>query len=167
MTTDETIALIIVAFIAAVFILYRRWYNRQRKIYVASDEVIGGYRLRIVEHNPRTNDAEVLVNIFHPSKKPHIEALAIEFIDQKRNFEVISLNDLLAEVVPLKFTEDERAAGVRFYKSDFLKAIRNHEIKLYRFRFVWLMNNGTKLKTREMAISVKYIFFKPDTGFFN
>jgi hypothetical protein len=167
MTTDETIALVFIIIVAGIFILYRRWYNRQRKIYVASDEVIGGYRLRIVEHNPRTNDAQVLLNIYHPVKKPDIDEVTVEFIDQQRNFEEIKLNELLQEDLPLKTAEDERAVGIRFFKSDFLKAIRNREIKLYRFRFVWVMSSGKKLKTHEMAISVRFIFFKPDSGRFN
>ncbi len=164
---EETIAIIFILFVIGAFILYRRWFKSREKIYTASDEVIGGYRLRIIEHNPRTNDAQVVIHIQHPMKELDIEEVFIEFISRGREFQLFSIADFFEEEIPVKYAEDQRSASIKFYKSEFLRHIRNRDIKLYRFRFVWIKHNGNKLKTHEMAISARYIFFKPDSGIFN
>ncbi len=164
---DETIAIVFILFVIGAFILYRKWFNRRKKIYVASDEMNGGYRLRIVEFNPRTDDAQVLLSISHPSKTLDIDHTAIEFISPKREFQTIKLEELMEEEIKINYDESHQSARLKFYKSDMLRGIRNREIKLYRFRFVWQMESGSKFKTHEMAISARYIFFKPDSGFFN
>lgn len=164
---DETIAIVFILFMIGAFILYRKWYKRQKKTYMASDEVIGGYQLRVIEHNPRTNDAQVVLHLSHPANMFQVESVAVEFIDSKRNFEAFELRALIEEDMIPKLADDKQSALVKFYKSDFLRGIRNNEIKLFRFRFVWQLMDGKKLKTHELAISARYIFFKPDSGFFN
>ncbi len=167
MSNDETIAIVFILFVIGAFILYRRWYNAQKKVYVPTDEVIGGYNLRIVEHNPRTNDAQVVLHCAHPSKAIDFDRIEVEFIDPKRNFQAFELTSFIDEDISLKRSEDGLAVLAKFYKSDFLRAVRNNEIKLYRFRFNWVLKGGTKFKTHELAISARYIFFKPDSGHFN
>lgn len=164
---DETIAIVFILFMIGAFILYRKWHKRQKKTYMASDEVIGGFQLRVIEHNPRTNDAQVVLHLSHPTNVLQIESVAVEFIDKKRNFETFELSGFLEEDMFPKLADDKQSALVKFYKSDFLRGIRNNEIKLFRFRFVWQLMDGKKLKTHELAISARYIFFKPDSGFFN
>lgn len=164
---DETIAIIFILFVIGAFILYRKWFNRRKKIYLASDEMNGGYRLRIVEHNPRTDDAQVLLSITHSAKPIQLNDVSIEFIRPDRDFHSIRLEELIEEKISINYTENRRSARLKFYKSDMLRGIRNREIKLYRFRFVWHLSPGVKYKTHEMVISARYIFFKPDSGFFN
>jgi hypothetical protein len=167
MSNDETIAIVFILFIIGAFILYRKWYSSRKKVYIPSDEIIGGYRLRIVEHNPRTNDAQVVLHCSHPFKPIDLERIEVEFIDPKRNFLQYELTSFIDEDISLRRSDGDLAVSAKFYKSDFLRGVRNNEIKLYRFRFNWVLTSGSKLKTHEMAISARYIFFKPDSGFFN
>jgi len=164
MTVDQ-IAIIVLVLLFAIGLSLRNWFkNRQKKLLI-SRQYLAGKILSVIEHNPEKPEA--LIEISLKGQKLSSERFGIEFISRKRDLVQYYFHGLeLINKADDKNSEDNQSVFLLDKKS-FLFAIKNLEIKLYRFRFFIKLEENSLLKTPELAFSSKTLLFKPDTGKYN
>lgn len=164
---NEIIALIATAILIGSGLLFRRWYLSLPRTYKVSEQWWGTYGLSVIEHNPRFETATI--EIICESKTPMaaVDDTGAEFISKKRDFTRISLSDMGIDEVAINATADNCSVSFMFEKRDFMRGIRNKEIKFFRFRFFVKLQTGTVLKSPDFAFSSKHMLFRPDSGKYN
>jgi len=164
---QETILILIMSILVGGALLFRKWYLSQPRSYKVSEQWHNTYRITITEHNPRHETAVIEIGLSPSETSLSADRFLVEFISKKRELNRKTLPELGIEDVDISYNAHNKILKCKFEKRDLMRGIRQHEIKLNRFRFVVLLTNTSIFKSPEFAFSSKSMLFRPDTGKYN
>ncbi|KAF0129839.1 MAG: hypothetical protein FD155_2083 [Bacteroidetes bacterium] len=162
--SQENIIMLAFGVLVLAGYLIRNWYIRQPKSYVVSEQVAGKFRLSITDHNPKQDDASLKMKFRVLSSFEGNAVPAVEFISKKSEFERFTFEELNLEHTLSKTSEADGSWDFIFEKRDFLKVIREKEIKLNHFRFVVLSNGIPLIKSHVFVFSSKFMLIIIERG---
>jgi hypothetical protein len=162
--SQENIVILVLGALALIGYLVRNWYIRQPKSYTVSEQFAGNFRLSITDHNPKQDDASLKMK-FKVSNSIKANAIpAVEFISKKSEFERFTFDELNLEGSYITKNEETGSWDFIFEKRDFLKIIREREIKLNRFRFVVIAEGIPLIKSHVFVFSSKFMLIIVERG---
>ena len=158
--------ILVITFGLILFIAYqiRRWYLLKQKSYQVSTQIAGRMVLTISDHNPKQDNASLSLHFKRPQETEYKPEAAIEFLLKKGDFDRQSFESLGIEPTFQVVADSPDSWVLEFEKRDLLKAVREKEIKLNRFRFVVMQNSSPAIKSHVFMFSEKFMLIIVERG---